>query len=282
MSSLLSRFLATDPYQEPPQSTEHAVVSLVVLLTLKAWGLTVYLMSGMDLGPGTDLHSLPVFVLGWVLMLTAMMLPSELSYLAAFSAILRTGQPPTDSTAYRWLRIGAFLSGYLLAWLFYGLVAFAIDKSIRLAKIPFLSWDQAGPYLAGSVLVAAGLYQASSLKDVCLTHCRSPLSYFAHSWQAGVAGSANMGLRHGLYCVACCWALMAIMFAVGSMNLTWMAILTVLMFAEKVGLFPRELEFSTALLLVVLGVWMAASPESFPFLQQPGEHGLESMHRHHH
>ena len=239
---------------------------LVVALSIAAWLATLVLMRGMDEGPGTPLHHLPAFLAGWVLMLTAMMLPSELNYIGAFIGMLRgRGKPPRQ----RRRLMFSFLSGYGFAWISYGLIAFALDWLVRAISPGFIAWNRAGPYLAGAVLIGAGLYQLSQLKHACLKGCRSPFSFFQHYWQDGNRGALAMGFRHGLVCVGCCWALMGVMFAVGVMSLTWMGLLTLFMFAEKMLPKGRALATPIAAFLIVMGVWIAISPQTAPLLKEP-------------
>lgn len=238
----------------------------VVLVSVIAWLATLMLMSGMDEGPGTPLHTLPVFLAGWVLMLTAMMLPSELNYIAAFAGMLR-GRG--TSRILRVQRILGFITGYAVAWIVYGLAAYVLDAVVRAFGLDIIAWDRAGPWLAGGVMISAGFYQISSLKHVCLTGCRSPFSFFQLHWRSGNRGAVVMGFKHGLVCVGCCWALMAVMFAVGAMSLTWMALLTLFMFAEKVLPKGQKLAIPIACFLVTMGVWIAVSPTTAPLLQDP-------------
>jgi predicted metal-binding membrane protein len=238
----------------------------VLALSLSAWLCALVLMGGMDEGPGTPLHNLPVFLAGWVVMLTAMMLPSELNYIAAFGAVLRSRD--RASTA-RPSVMTSFVAGYGIAWVAYGLGAYLLDLAIRAVSPEMIAWNRAGPSLAGSVLIIAGLFQVSPLKQVCLTGCRTPLSFFARYWREGNFGAVTMGFRHGLVCVGCCWALMAVMFAVGAMSLTWMALLTLFMFAEKVLPKGQKLATPIASFLCVMGIWIAVSPGTAPLLKDP-------------
>lgn len=237
----------------------------VVALSIAAWLGALVFMGGMDEGPGTPLNRLPVFLAGWVVMLTAMMLPSELNYIGAFAVLLRG----RGLTARRRGLMASFISGYGIAWIAYGLAAYVVDWLIRAISPEMIAWNRTGPYLAGSVLVFAGLYQISRLKHSCLTGCRSPLSFFARYWTEGNVGAVAMGVRHGLVCVGCCWALMAVMFAVGAMSLTWMALLTVIMFAEKVLPQGKKLTLPIACFLWAMGIWIAVSPGTAPLLKDP-------------
>lgn len=236
----------------------------IVGLSTAAWLAMLLWMAGMDQGPGTPLHDLPLFLIGWVVMLTAMMLPSELNYIAAFGILLRGRvESPRD----RQHRILSFIAGYGIAWISYGLLAYGLDFAVRAAAYDWMSWSRMGPYLAGSVLVIAGLYQFSTLKHACLTGCRSALSFFSRSWRDGNGGAVVMGIRHGAVCVGCCWALMAVMFVVGVMRFSWMALLTLFMFAEKMLPQGKKLTAPIALFLGVMGLWIAVSPDTAPLLK---------------
>jgi predicted metal-binding membrane protein len=239
---------------------------IVVALSLAAWFVMLVVMSGMDHGPGTPLHDLPMFLGGWVIMLTAMMLPSELNYIGAFGVLLRgRGTGAVD----RQRRVISFIVGYGFAWVAYGLAAYLLDWAARAIDLDMIAWNRAGPYVAGSVLIGAALYQLSPFKHSCLKGCRSPLSFFARYWREGDLGSGEMGFRHGLVCVGCCWALMGVMFAVGVMSLTWMALLTLFMFAEKMLPKGQKLAVPIATFLAVMGLWIALSPETAPLLKDP-------------
>jgi predicted metal-binding membrane protein len=236
----------------------------IVGLSVAAWFAMSVSMGGMDEGPGTPLHDLPMFLVGWIVMLTAMMLPSELNYVAAFGILLK-GRGKTANERRR--RIPSFIAGYGIAWIAYGLGAYFLDSVVRSAGLEWIARSRVGPYVAASVLVLAGLYQFSKLKHACLTGCRSPLSFFSRYWRDGDGGAVVMGFRHGLVCVGCCWALMAVMFAVGVMSLSWMALLTVLMFAEKMLPHGKKLTAPVGIFLAVMGIWIAVAPDTAPLLR---------------
>lgn len=241
----------------------------IVAFGLFAWVVMLVVMADMDHGPGTPLHDFPTFLIGWVTMLTAMMLPSEVLYVRVFATLLKVGAKDAPEGRGRFLLVTLFIAGYGLAWLAYGVIAFVLDAIVRVCAFEFFAWDKGGPLLAGSVLLLAGIYQVSPLKTACLTHCRSPLSFFTRNWRTGCFGSLHMGLSHGLVCVTCCWALMAVMFAVGVMNLIWMGLLTIIMFAEKVLPLWNRLSALLAISLFATGIWIAVAPDSTPFLKNP-------------
>lgn len=249
----------------------------VVIFSLLAWIFALVFMSPMDEGPGTSLHNLPVFLASWVIMLTAMMLPSEINYIQALAALLR----PNAMTRFAKIRMILFFGlGYSLAWVAYGLVAYLLDSAVRLFSPEFIAWNRAGPLLSGSVLIIAGLYQVSTLKHACLTGCRSPIAFFTQYWKEGGLNAIIMGVRRGVVCVGCCWAIMAVMFAVGAMSLTWMALLTLIMFAEKVLPRGNKLTIPIACFLWGMGIWIAISPNTAPFFKYPMMYSFSSNHWH--
>ena len=215
-------------------------------------------MRGMDAGPGTDLGALGWFLGIWVTMMAAMMLPSAAPAVLMFARV-RHG-------AATW----TFVLGYLLAWTTYGLAAFAVYRGIRAAAPSFLAWNDRGPWVAGGALVAAGLYQLTPLKTVCLRHCRSPLHMLLRG-RPGRVGAVRMGIEHGGFCVGCCTGLMLALFALGVMSLFWMAVVAAAILIEKALPGGEAFARLLAVALVALGIWVAASPASVPGLKQPAQ-----------
>jgi predicted metal-binding membrane protein len=240
-----------------------AAIAGVALIT---WIVTVERMRGMDAGPGTDLGGLGWFVGVWVTMMAAMMLPSALPMTLVFARVSAERQRRGRSFAPTWV----FVSGYLTAWTAYGLAAYGIFRVIQSAHIHALSWHAQGPLFAGGALVAAGIYELTPLKRVCLRHCRSPLHYVFGGWRPGWRGALRMGLEHGALCVGCCWGLMLILFALGVMSVVWMLVVTGLVFAEKVLPFGERLSRVVAVACVAAGIIVATAPSNVPGLTQPG------------
>jgi predicted metal-binding membrane protein len=248
-----------------PQLLRLGLLTLLLLLALAAWAVTGLRMGGMDAGPGTDLGALGFFLTTWVVMMSAMMFPSIAPMVLMYSR-MAAGQRSHRSRG----ATACFVGGYLIAWTVAGLAGYAIFDMVRSLSIDAFSWDHGGPYLAGAVLVGAATYQLTPLKDVCLRKCRNPLMFLLGSWRPGRAGAMRMGVEHGGWCVGCCWALMAALFALGVMSLGWMALIAALIAIEK--LLPRRAFASggVALLLLVLGVAVALAPASVPGLTLPG------------
>jgi predicted metal-binding membrane protein len=236
------------------------LVALLFALAALAWWSTVDRMRGMDQGPGTNLGTLGWFVGVWVVMMAAMMLPSVSPTVALYSRMTRSRSPVAPLV---------FTSGYLLTWTAAGVIAFAVSDVGGVALGGALAWDRAGRWIAGGVLVVAALYELTPLKDVCLGKCRSPLGFLVGSWRGGPSGALRMGAKHGVWCVGCCWALMAALFALGVMSIAWMALVGALIAAEKTLPWGRAVTWSTAGLLLTLGVLLGAAPDLIPGLTIP-------------
>ena len=252
------------------------VAILLLAGAFVTWIVTIDRMRGMDDGPGTDLGGLGWYLGIWVTMMAAMMLPSVAPMVFAFARV--TGQRAERGQA-AFVPTWVFMAGYVGVWTAYGLVAYGIWRVVEALDFGFLAWDRGGPYVAGGAVIAAGLYQLTPIKEVCLRHCRGPLHFFLHGWRSGRLGALRMGAEHGLYCVGCCWGLFIILFAVGVMSLFWMAVVAGVIFAEKV--LPRGPQLSKvfALAFVVFGIWIAAAPDSVPGLTEPGSNPSMQMDR---
>lgn len=256
---------------EPPRPHAHRTspiptTALLLTAALAAWIVTIDRMQGMDTGPGTQLGDVGWYLGIWATMMAAMMLPSVAPTVLLFAHVSRDrrrrgseGYVPT------WV----FVAGYLAAWITYGLVAYGVFRLVTAVDAGFLAWDRAGPYIAGGAIAAAGVYQLTPLKELCLRHCRSPMHFIFHGWREGWFGALRMGVEHGLYCVGCCWGLMVILFTLGVMSLFWMAVVAGIIFAEKVLPFGLRLTRVFAVAFVAFGIWVAVSPSSVPGLTEP-------------
>jgi predicted metal-binding membrane protein len=167
----------------------------------------------------------------WVVMMIGMMAPSASPVLMLFTST----RPRLGGKWEALLGTAMFASGYAVVWSGFSAAATGIQWLLRQAALLSDEMAISDSYLSGSIMIAAGLYQLTTWKDTCLSGCRSPLGFLMTHWRAGKAGAFRMGVRHGLLCLGCCWALMAVLFAVGVMNLLWVAALTVFILLEKVG-----------------------------------------------
>ena len=202
-----------------------------------------------------DARYLLLIFLMWAVMMVAMMLPSALPTILIFNRAVRN-DPEVRSPS---RRMFIFAAGYLLAWSGFSVGATLLQW--RLAEAALLSpmMVSASPWLGGAILTVAGIYQWTPLKYACLRHCRSPLAFLVEHWQAGMPGALRLGLRHGLYCVGCCWALMLLLFVGGVMSLLWIGAITAFVLVEK--LVPSGVQGGrlSGLALMLAGAWVLTS-----------------------
>ena len=250
--------------------TRLVLVLLLFLLAAIAWWLTADRMAGMDAGPGTDLGALGWFVGVWVVMMAAMMFPAVSPTVALYAQMTRRSGLS---------RPLLFTSGYLIVWGLAGLAAYGLFRLGRSLFGTDLSWHSGGQWFAGGVLAIAALYELTPLKDVCLEKCRSPLGFLVGSWRDGPRGAVEMGARHGAWCLGCCWALMAALFALGVMSVAWMAVVAGLITLEKTLPWRRAVTWGTAALLLILASLLIAAPRDVPGLVVPRSgQAMKAMH----
>lgn len=228
-----------------------------------AWWSTAVRMAGMDAGPGTSLGAIGWFAGVWAVMMAAMMLPSLAPTAALYATLARRRDPSW------WL---LFAGGYLLVWSAAGVVAYGVFEVGKALFGDALAWHFGGRWLTAGVLVLAATYQLTPMKHACLAKCRSPRELLGGRWLGGRAGALAMGVRSGRWCIGCSWALMVALFALGVMSLTWMALVAALVVLEKLGPWPRTASVAAAVVLVALGIGIAALPHAVPGLVIPGSH----------
>ena len=274
--------------RKPPLYREQvAVLVILALLTVGAWIATLTQMRSMAamdqgmaapaaMGPGAmpgqptmggmtmseatrpDPGVRLVTYLGmWTAMMAAMMLPAAAPMILLFGTLSRTKRERGDSFVPTWV----FVAGYLAVWVGFGAVAWAMGDFAEAVARAYPMVRELGPRLAAAAMIAAGLYQLTPLKQRCLSHCRSPLSFLMHHWRPGAGGAWRMGLDHGVYCVGCCWVLFVLLVVVGLASLPWMGLITLIVCAEKLLPFGRPVTFAVAGLLIVLGVLTLIRPD---------------------
>ena len=243
------------------------VLALFALAAI-GWWWTTDRMRGMDDGPWTGLGALGWFLGVWVVMMAAMMFPSVAPTIALYSRMTRKRAPVSPLL---------FAMGYLVVWAGAGVVAFLIGSAATRVSGDVFAWDRAGRWVAGATLLVAALYELTPLKDVCLGKCRSPLGFLLGSWRDGPSGALRMGAKHGAWCVGCCWALMASLFALGVMSVVWMAFVAGLIAIEKTLPWRRVATYGTAVVLLTLGVSLWLAPHGIPALTVPGDGPVEEM-----
>lgn len=183
----------------------------------------------MERRPRDVLDFMLLFVM-WAVMMIAMMVPTAAPAILLYAAVVRRLSSVRNAPAH----VVAFVAAYVVAWSCFGLLASALQVGLERLALLSPMMMSVSPILGASLLAAAGLYQLSPLKDVCIRHCQAPLLFITQQWRPGAAGAFAMGLRHGSYCVGCCWVLMGLLFVVGVMNLLWVAAISAFVLIEKV------------------------------------------------
>ena len=243
------------------------VVAGLVAISALAWGYMVreanamvqtgvckcagMKMSGPDMQSWSASTLIPLFLM-WTEMMVAMMTPSAAPMILTFATVNRRRSEQEQP----FVPTGIFLLGYLAIWAVFSALAAVAQWILHSTALLSPMMVSTSPILGGALLVAAGVFQWTPLKNACLTHCRSPLSFLMTGWREGKLGAFVMGLKHGAYCAGCCWFLMALLFVAGVMNIWWVAIIAVFVLLEKVlprGLFVDKV---TGVFLAVWGVWM--------------------------
>lgn len=195
-------------------------------------------------------HTFGLNLIMWCAMMVSMMLPTASPMIMSF---FRVKQKRADS---RLLSSVVFISGYLILWGVFSVLAAGGQAVLHNTDLLSSPMGKTGPLLGACLLITAGAFQWSSLKESCLGKCRSPLSFLLVEWRDGNLGALVMGLRHGFFCIGCCWALMLLMFVGGVMNLTWMALLAVYMLLEKIVPNGRYFSRISGVMLIIAGVWV--------------------------
>ncbi|HVL25710.1 MAG TPA: DUF2182 domain-containing protein [Thermomicrobiales bacterium] len=281
---------------------ELALLLVLVVLTAGAWALTIHQARTMDMpmgvvvrGAGQNAPSAPgdlgmamppatsmgemaasgmsgmgwswdaflTFLLAWSVMMAAMMFPAAAPMILLFHKVAARGQVTGRAFAPTWL----FTAGYLLVWIGIGAATWAaIQLASDLAgRLGVAARDTWAPLALGAILIAAGLYQFTPLKAVCLRHCQSPMGFVMTHWREGRIGALRMGVAHGAYCLGCCWMLFAVLVAAGVMSLAWMLVLTLVVFAEKVLPLGSRAVAATGIALICLGLVVAMGAATFPW-----------------
>jgi predicted metal-binding membrane protein len=239
------------------------VWTTLLLLALLAWICTVAQARAMGNGSGTMGMAVGVFLLMWIVMMTAMMFPAVAPVAILWSRGIVLSSP-TRSHAWR---IILFLAGYLIAWGGIGIIAYVAFDAFGYALQRF---PHSANYFGAGVFGAAGIFQFTRLKDICLRHCRSPLSALAHYTSfRGPAIDLRVGLHHGLYCGGCCWGLMLVLIVVGVMNVAIMAALSGVILLEKLSARGPLVARIVGLMLLLLAGLAVVEPQLLPGLRVP-------------
>ena len=255
------------------------VAGALAVIAALAWGYVLWLAADMDMG-GMDMTGFRMIPAGigimaptnapwkaiefafvcvmWAVMMVGMMVPSAAPMILMYARVGRQAKAERKPFA----ATGWFTAGYFLAWIGFSLAATLVQWAIERAALLDSQMASASNVLGGIVLIAAGVYQWTPLKDVCLANCQSPFSFLMRygGFRGDVPGCLLLGLRHGLYCVGCCWVLMALLFVGGVMNVLWIALLALLVLLEKVTPFGRWIARAAGAACVAAGAWLLLMP----------------------
>ncbi len=261
------------------------IVAGLLAITALAWAYMLYLAAGMDMSgmqgmqgmsdmKDMDMSGMPgmaavagpqlqpwtpvdfaLMFLMWAVMMVAMMLPSAAPMVLAFARVSRQAQRAREP----YVPTAVFLLGYLAVWSAFSLLATALQWGLHTATLLSPMMVSTSPLLSGALLIAAGVFQWMPLKHACLRHCRSPLGFILNEWRDGAGGALLMGVRHGTFCLGCCWALMALLFVAGVMNLLWVAFIAAFVLVEKIVPRGHLVGQVAGVLLVGWGIWLIAA-----------------------
>lgn len=230
-------------------------VLVMLAVSAVAWWWAAGQMAAMDSGPWSPLGSSVWFLGTWTVMMAAMMFPSVAPTVALYARMTRARGPGLPV---------AFTSGYLVVWAAAGGIALAFAVVSSALAGDAIAWDHWGRPLTVATLLIAALYEFTPWKNACLGKCRSPLGFLLGTWRDGWRGATLMGAELGAWCLGCCWALMAAMFALGVMNIVWMGSVAVLIALEKLLPWRRAATWTTAAVLVALAMFILVAPHALP------------------
>jgi predicted metal-binding membrane protein len=202
----------------------------------------------------------PLFLAIWVIMMVAMMFPSAAPMILAFHKVQARKLQRGEAFVSTWI----FVAAYLLVWTLSGVAAYAGALTAEAVAARAALSPASAARIGGILLVAAGLYQLTPLKDLCLSKCRTPMTFIMTSWRDGATGALRMGLLHGAYCLGCCWLLFVILFPLGVMNIAAMAGVTLVIFAEKTLPWGRAAARAAAVSLIAYGFVAVTAPQFLP------------------
>jgi predicted metal-binding membrane protein len=239
-----------------PERSTVITYAVLVGVTGAAWlamlrvPMSEHDMAGMEMAMTPTLADGVIFVAAWAIMMAAMMLPSAMPMIGLYAAMQRDARSATARAA----AVSAFTAVYVMLWAISGVPIYFASLALMAAAASTLA------YTTAAVLIAAGVFQLSPLKSVCLRHCRSPLGFILGHWRAGWRGAVRMGIAHALYCLGCCWALMVVLVVAGAMGLPWVLLIACVVAAEKILPCGEWIARTTGVALALLGVAVALDP----------------------
>ncbi len=256
---------------DPILLQRNVILGLLLALAAAAWATLAWQGADMDMAMDSPTMGLraPLFLSIWVIMMVAMMFPTAAPMILTFHKVQAGKRQRGEAFVSTWI----FVAAYLLVWGLAGVAAYIGALAIEAVAAHTALSPATAARVGGIVLVAAGLYQLTPLKDLCLSKCRTPITFIMTSWRDGAAGALRMGLLHGGYCLGCCWLLFVILFPLGIMNIAAMAVITLVIFAEKTFPRGRPVARAAAVALIAYGFVVVTAPQFLPTFQPV--HGMD-------
>jgi len=259
---------------DPIPFQRSVILGLLLALAAAAWAELVWQGAGAEMDMATDSLTMglraPLFLAIWVTMMVAMMFPTAAPMIVTFHKVQAGKRPRGEAFVSTWI----FVAAYILVWGLSGLAAYGGALAAEAVAARAALSPSTAARIGGIVLVAAGIYQLTPWKDLCLSKCRTPITFIMTSWRDGAAGALRMGLLHGAYCLGCCWLLFVILFPLGIMNIAAMAVITLVIFAEKTLPWGRAAARAAAVVLIAYGFVVVVVPQFLPTFHPV--HGMDT------
>jgi predicted metal-binding membrane protein len=253
-----------DARANPLSVQRNVVLGLLLALAAGAWALLVRqgADADMDMTMASSTMGLgaPLFLAIWVAMMVAMMFPTAAPMILTFHKVQAGKRERGEVFVSTWV----FVAAYILVWTLAGVTAYAGALAAEAIAARAALSPATAARIGGAVVILAGIYQLTPLKNLCLSKCRAPITFIMTSWREGAAGALRMGLLHGAYCLGCCWLLFVILFPLGIMNIAAMAVITLIIFAEKTLPWGRTAVRAVAAALIVYGSMVLTVPQLLP------------------
>lgn len=253
-----------DAQASPITVQRNLILGLLLALAAASWAVLVWQSADADMAmtmasPTMGLRA-PLFLAIWIVMMVAMMFPAAAPMILTFHKVQAGKRRRGDAFVSTWM----FVAAYMVVWTLAGVVAYTGALAAEAIAVRAALSPEIAARIGGALFIAAGIYQLTPLKDLCLSKCRTPTTFIMTSWRDGAVGALRMGLAHGTYCLGCCWLLFVILFPLGIMNIAAMAVITFILFAEKTLPWGRLGPRATAAALVAYGAVVIGAPQVLP------------------
>lgn len=238
------------------------ILALLIAIAAAAWAMLIWQQMSMGMAMNTPTMGMraPLFLIVWVLMMVAMMFPTAAPMILAFHKVQAGKRARGETFVSTWV----FVAAYMLVWALSGVLAYTGAAGVEAIAAQINLSGAAAARIGGVLLIIAGAYQLSPLKDMCLAKCRTPITFILTAWRNGTMGALRMGLEHGFFCLGCCWLLFLVLFPLGIMNVAAMAVVTLLVYAEKALPAGERIAKWAGIALMLYGVMVLVFPQTLP------------------